>query len=551
MTVTARWTLTLVLVTLLLVAGLGVAVEWMLRNEESSAQQRWRSERQSELLVRLELWGQRSLARVTQLTEDESLRQVLHATLLGGANARRAAVDWATDHAGRFELDQILVLDARGRVISSAVYPASFGRPHPQASHLQMCLPQSPVVWSGWHREGSARYLGAVGTIRIGTETFLVAGGQLASDDVLRDAGSLAQWDDLHWGRAGEGEHEFVPPAQWQLPEAASLAAMPRPTPVAPALARLRRQLVWLVGGALVLMLALLPRVAKGLARPLTELARAVEDVGAGARRLDLPQAGPREIRELRDALVTMTASLSDAEARMRTAERRAAWREIAQRIAHEIKNALSPLALAIDNLETLTSREALADPQELRRTLTTARDQLQSLDRMVREFRAFARAPRLALAPLDPAHVVEGAVTAAGSVHPEQAIDIVARESLPRVQGDAEQLQRALYNLLLNAVEARPGARVEVAYGSGPGRDHWWLAVRDEGPGLAASVADRVGEPYLTTKPAGTGLGLAVVVQIAEAHGGRLQPRPRPEGGLEMRLELATVPIAPEEVSE
>jgi signal transduction histidine kinase len=201
-------------------------------------------------------------------------------------------------------------------------------------------------------------------------------------------------------------------------------------------------------------------------------------------------------------------------------------------------------LSLALDNVETMAARSdpAASDPR-LATTLRTAHEQLRSLDRLVTEFRTFARSPHIALAPLDAVAVCEAAAAAARQAHPDASVQVVAMDAPGPVLGDAEQLRRAVVNLLLNAAEAAPGRPIELRTGTGPGADHWWIAVRDQGGGLPEHVAARIGEPYLTTKEGGTGLGLAVVIQIAEAHAGRLRHRHLGSGGFEMRLELSTAP--------
>jgi nitrogen fixation/metabolism regulation signal transduction histidine kinase len=215
----------------------------------------------------------------------------------------------------------------------------------------------------------------------------------------------------------------------------------------------------------------------------------------------------------------------------------------MARHLAHELKNALSPLALALDNVETAVERPDTVARPVLARSLATARDQLASLDRLVGEFRDFARTPGLVFAPADALAVGRAAVASATQVHPATPFSLEETQPVGELSADAEQLRRALHNLLINAAEAAPGRPVVLAVGGGPGRDRWWVAVRDEGPGLPAEIAAHWGEPYHTTKAQGTGLGLTVALQVIEGHGGRLEARPRRGGGLEVFASLPRDP--------
>ena len=121
----------------------------------------------------------------------------------------------------------------------------------------------------------------------------------------------------------------------------------------------------------------------------------------------------------------------------------------------------------------------------------------------------------------------------------PRVEFTIVEVSGVEEIEADAEQLRRAMQNLLLNAAEAVAEGEVELALGGGPGPDQWWFAVRDRGPGLPEEIRAHWGEAYQTTKKEGTGLGLAITRQIVEAHGGRLSVRARSGGGLEVKASL------------
>jgi signal transduction histidine kinase len=546
-----RWTLALAVVSAGWILVVLLAVQLALRQEQRDESQRWRDSRRLELHARLELMGRQADDLVELLAASDELLALL-APLAWDEGTRGDAIgSWMGRNRARFELDQILVLDEAGTVLGSALWPELHGRTHPNAGFLWDSLPHSPVLWQSLESDGPRWLLGAVRRLNVVQRSFLVAGALRMDGPALQEIRALLDLKALRWADEGAGSATaLVLPAGWQLqPATPSLwvdAGVPRSLL---ALDALQRRLLALGGLALLSSILLAPWLGMNLARPLTRLAGAVREVGRGRRQaddLDLPSGGPSEIRELSRALEELGRELDVAEERMRGAERRAAWREIAQRIAHEIRNVLSPLSLALDNVETAVHRDDPSGRRALTSSLRTARDQLESLQRLVGEFSSFARGPQLALAPLDVEAFVESALDAARAAYPQRRFELCRGPSIAGVRADAEQLRRALHNLLKNAAEAAPGGGVELDYGEGPDSDQWWLAVRDQGPGLASEVVQRMGEPYVSTKEGGTGLGLPVVLQIVEAHGGRLEWNLRPEGGLEMRIIVPRQPSSP-----
>jgi len=219
------------------------------------------------------------------------------------------------------------------------------------------------------------------------------------------------------------------------------------------------------------------------------------------------------------------------------SAQRALAWGEVARRLAHEIKNPLTPIQLAAERLEMkLARRLSVEDAAVLSRGAKTIVNQVAAMKRMVDDFRNYARVPPAELAPLDLNGLVEevaalyGAERGAGSDVPLQ-LDLAS--GLPRVLGDPTQLRQVVHNLLANAQEAATGGarppRVTVrteALSPQPGAQPHAvrLIVEDSGPGFAANILRRAFEPYVTTKPSGTGLGLPIVKKIVEEHDARIE---------------------------
>jgi nitrogen fixation/metabolism regulation signal transduction histidine kinase len=208
------------------------------------------------------------------------------------------------------------------------------------------------------------------------------------------------------------------------------------------------------------------------------------------------------------------------------------AWGEVARRLAHEIKNPLTPIQLSAERLQAkLEGRLAPEDAQTLNRATQTIVSQVAAMKHMVDDFSDYARLPLPTLAALD----LNALVTEVLSLYEESRAVVVARlgEALPPVLGDANQLRQVIHNLLQNAEDALAGrddARIEVRTEFAGGRVR--LVVQDNGSGIPEGVMKRVFEPYVTTKPKGTGLGLAIVKKIVDEHHGTVNIENRPRSG-------------------
>jgi two-component system nitrogen regulation sensor histidine kinase NtrY len=205
------------------------------------------------------------------------------------------------------------------------------------------------------------------------------------------------------------------------------------------------------------------------------------------------------------------------------SAQRLAAWREVAQRIAHEIKNPLTPIQLSAQRLRRRFGGRLTDDGGVLEECTGTIIGEVEGLRRLVDEFSRFARMPSLSPKPTDLRRLVEGVVALYGETHPAIALRAELPADLPVLEIDADQLKRALLNLVDNAVEA--GAREVVISGAaGRAAGRVQLVVADDGPGIPAEVRERIFLPYFSTKATGMGLGLPIVHQIVTDHGGQLR---------------------------
>ncbi|HXD05177.1 MAG TPA: ATP-binding protein [Burkholderiaceae bacterium] len=214
------------------------------------------------------------------------------------------------------------------------------------------------------------------------------------------------------------------------------------------------------------------------------------------------------------------------------SAQRAEAWSEVARRLAHEIKNPLTPIQLSAERLQhKLESKLEGSDQQMLARSVHTIVNQVQAMKRLVNEFRDYARLPAATFAPLDVNALVAEVLALYGHAFEGGRLVTDLAEELPLVLGDATQLRQVIHNLVQNALDAisdRPDGQVRLRTEGARNLDDTWRTVRlivaDNGPGFAERVLKRAFEPYVTTKSKGTGLGLAVVKKIADEHAARVR---------------------------
>ena len=221
----------------------------------------------------------------------------------------------------------------------------------------------------------------------------------------------------------------------------------------------------------------------------------------------------------------------------MVSAQRAQAWGEVARRLAHEIKNPLTPIQLSAERLEMkLTGKVGVAEQALLTKSVKTIVDQVDAMKRLVNEFRDYARLPAAELKPVDLNALVNDVLQLYGGENPAVPITAELDVGAPPIQGDAQQLRQVIHNLLQNAQDAhegKPDGRVTLKTEFSDTSRRVRLTVCDKGTGFPEYILKRAFEPYVTTKVKGTGLGLAVVKKIADEHGARIDISNRLEGGV------------------
>ena len=273
--------------------------------------------------------------------------------------------------------------------------------------------------------------------------------------------------------------------------------------------------------------------LSRQMSRPLNELVGWTDLIGRGE---PLPEGAPKkrgapEFDTLRRRMRRMARELETARAQEREAERVEAFRETARRVAHELKNPLTPIRFAVERLK----RDA---PEGLREPVEVLEVESARLEQMARSFSQFGRLPEGPPADVDMAELAR--YTARSMVAERVPLRLEVADALPMVRGHHDALARALSNVLINAVEAcREGGEVDVRVLKTrmDGRDAVEVAVRDTGCGIPAAQLARIWEPYVTSKVGGTGLGLAIARQTVLAHGGAVDAASAEGQGTEIRF--------------
>lgn len=331
---------------------------------------------------------------------------------------------------------------------------------------------------------------------------------------------------------------------------AARLFAVADDGPLNARLAELDRRLAYAIGIALGVAVPLGLLLAFSIVRPLHQLEGAASRVGSGDMTTTIKVRSTGEVGNVLKAFNRMTGELQHAQARLIRAERIAAWREIARRIAHEIKNPLMPIQTSIETMRKTHARRHPDFDEIFEESTLTILEEVERLKRIVTEFSRFARLPRPRPTSLAVEEVTQHVVGlhAGGDV----LVTMEVEGTLPHVRADREQLTQVLVNLVQNAADA-----ARARHGQRGGRVHVVLSptedggvrveVMDNGPGIPEAERSRIFEPYYTTKASGTGLGLAIVHRIVSDHGGRVDIDEAEDGGAVFEVLLTRTGPPPE----
>ena len=263
--------------------------------------------------------------------------------------------------------------------------------------------------------------------------------------------------------------------------------------------------------------------LARSLGRPLSVLATEAGKVAAGDAR-PIRVRGSGEVSELASAFDRMIQDLAVTRRRLAAVSRVAAWREVARRVAHEVKNPLAPIRAAVETLRRLRARQDPRFDDYFDEATRTVLDEVHRIANIVTEFTRFARLPQPRPQDMDVEEVARHVVQIHKASAGDSSLAFVAQRRAPTVRADRDQVIQVLTNLIQNALEAVkdvPGGAVSVS--TDTDGHYVSFSVVDNGPGIAPEIAGRLFEPYATTKSSGTGLGLAIAQRIALEHNGEL----------------------------
>lgn len=545
---------------------------------------------------------ERTLALVRQFQRefdrrgDEVVQEV--ETIARGEAAARMALDLhraqpdfgayvgeAKAIADSHRLDFLEFVDGQRRIVSSAQWPAKFGYQDPSLDLAS--IPKRAYLKEENLPQGSALGLFAVRPAT-GGELF-VAGGKRLDQDFLESLDLPAGTRALLYENVGpafsaehvidssgkeEGTEKIEPIVREVLGDGKEHTATVRWTasrtddeimhaiPLAGQSGRLAgvllissslrayvelnrrvRDIGLLAGGAGILLMILISTWAAGrVTRPVEQLATAARSVARGDLGVKVEVASKDELGELADAFNRMTRELREQSDRLVQAERVAAWRELARRLAHELKNPLFPLQLTVENLVRAHTQNQQVFEEMFRESTATLLAEIANLKSTIGRFSEFSRMPQPNFQQVDLNDLVQQVARvfqAQWQAGAKIACRLELDNSLPPIAADSDLLHRAISNLVLNAMDAMPaGGTITLATSNKPD-DRVRLEVRDTGSGITPEECQRLFTPYYTTKQHGTGLGLAIVQSIVSDHHGTISVHSAPGQGTTFVIEL------------
>lgn len=498
-----------------------------------------------------------------------------------------AHVNDAAPMAAAAGLDFLDIVAGNGTIVSSAHWPARFGYRHPWATGAGSGGSADAFLQPIDLPSGTALGVVAVRPVTAGERRLFVAAGRRLDQQFLQSlvlpagmrallyrnldpeisgrqlidaSGPVAQTSDLEpliarvRQSAGEAAETIRRPDGSEAFQAIPLKGRDGAVlgvllvgssdrDLASLVQRIRWSGFALAGLGIVFGLILSYALAARITRPVEQLAGAALDVAGGNWDVQPHVRAPGEIGALASAFSTMTRQLADQRDRLVQAERVAAWRELARRLAHELKNPLFPLRITVDNLRQARRLSGAEFDEVFNESMGTLTTGLANLNTVIGRFSDFAKMPAPQFERVSPNEIVaqtvrlfQAQVEAPGRPPIRLTTDLDA--SLGSIRADPEQLGRALQNLLLNAIDAMPRGgdlAVRTRRVNGAAR----LEVADTGAGLTEEERERLFTPYYTTRQHGTGLGLAIVQSVVADHHGRIRVESEPGRGTTFQIDL------------
>jgi signal transduction histidine kinase len=262
--------------------------------------------------------------------------------------------------------------------------------------------------------------------------------------------------------------------------------------------------------------------ISRQLVRPLQALTDGAKVIGSGNFEQTVIVDGKNEFSKLAESFNNMALEIKLNQGKLLEAERLAAWREVARRIAHEIKNPLTPINIELYRLhEAMQKEENAATPGKLL-SLDAIRFQIKSLQELAEQFSAFAKEPELRRQPCSLIDIITGSAEVFRSSSGAK-ITIQDGGNIPLIALDPQMMGRVFNNLIKNAIEAKPaGVKIEIIITEIDSAAK--VVIKDNGPGFPSEKLLKIEQPYITSKKTGTGLGLLIIKKIVEEHGGEIK---------------------------
>lgn len=283
--------------------------------------------------------------------------------------------------------------------------------------------------------------------------------------------------------------------------------------------------------------------VSKRITKPVEELANGARDVASGRWDTHIDVQGSDEVGQLAEAFNHMTQTLASQKEKLVQTERVAAWRELARRLAHELRNPLFPLQITVENLQRARQLGPAQFQEVFNEATATLKAELSNLNSIVGRFSDFSKMPPPQFTHVNVNESLRNAVrlfeaqfTAVGK--PAITTEYFLNESLPEIDADSDLLHRAFQNLVLNALDAMPAGGT-LTLRTTDGKDTVRIEVADTGKGLTPEECSRLFTPYYTTKQLGTGLGLAIVQSVVADHHGTISVSSEEGRGATFRIDL------------
>ena len=306
---------------------------------------------------------------------------------------------------------------------------------------------------------------------------------------------------------------------------------------------RIRSAAIMVAGGGVALAILLSTWAAARVTRPVEQLAHAAQEVAAGNWYVRVDVTGDDELGQLADSFNRMTTELLGQRERLVQAERVAAWRELARRLAHELKNPLFPLQLTVENLVRARQQTPEQFDEVFLESSKTLLAEISNLKGIIARFSEFSKMPQPRLERVQLNDVIRGVMQLFQAQldtpgHAKISCELQLDPNLQPVGVDSELLHRAISNLVLNALDAMPqGGTLTLHTREQAGKI--LIEVADTGLGLTPEQCDQIFTPYYTNKPHGSGLGLAIVQSVVSDHGGRIRVHSEPGRGTTFVIEL------------